>query len=74
LCAEIGDKINALLTFPGSPAPGLRPEQASLRGSTPLCEAAREGRIVSVAVIVTVAVNGNGRREVLGLAIGPSEN
>jgi putative transposase len=31
------------------------------------------GRIVSVAVIVAVAVNGNGRREVLGLAIGPSE-
>jgi putative transposase len=29
------------------------------------------GRIVSVAVIVAVAVNGNGRREVLGLAIVP---
>ena len=31
------------------------------------------GRIVSVAVIVAVGVNGDGRREVLGLAVGPSE-
>ena len=31
------------------------------------------GRIVSVAVIVAVAVNTDGRREVLGMAIGPSE-
>ena len=30
-------------------------------------------RIVSVAVIVAVAVNTDGRREVLGMAIGPSE-
>ena len=32
-----------------------------------------QGRIVSVAVIVAVAVNGDGRREVLGLTIGASE-
>jgi putative transposase len=31
------------------------------------------GRIVSTAVIVAVAVNGDGRREVLGIDIGPSE-
>src|SRR6202035_4332303 len=31
------------------------------------------GRIVSVAVIVAVAVNSDGRREVLGIAIGASE-
>ena len=31
------------------------------------------GRIVSVAVIIAVAVNGDGRREVLGMDIGPSE-
>ena len=29
--------------------------------------------IVSVAVIVAVGVNSDGRREVLGMAIGPSE-
>ena len=31
------------------------------------------GRIVSVAVIVAVGVNSDGRREVLGVAVGPSE-
>ena len=31
------------------------------------------GRIISVAVIVAVAVNSDGRREVLGMAIGASE-
>ncbi len=35
---------------------------------------AREaGRIVSVAVTITVGVNGDGRREVLGMAVGASE-
>ena len=33
----------------------------------------QNGRIVSVAVIVAVGVNGDGRREVLGMDIGPSE-
>ena len=32
-----------------------------------------DGRIVSVAVIIATAVNTDGRREVLGMAIGPSE-
>ena len=31
------------------------------------------GRIVSVAAIVAVAVNTDGRREIVGLHIGPSE-
>jgi transposase-like protein len=31
------------------------------------------GRIVSMAVIVAVGVNSDGRREVLGMDIGPSE-
>ena len=30
------------------------------------------GRIVSVAVIIAVGVNSDGRREVLGMDIGPS--
>ena len=33
----------------------------------------RNGRIVSVAVIIAVGVNTDGRREVLGMAIGASE-
>ncbi len=31
------------------------------------------GRIISVAVIIAVAVNTDGRREVIGMAVGPSE-
>ena len=33
----------------------------------------RGGRIVSVAVIIAVGVNSDGRREVLGMDVGPSE-
>ena len=33
----------------------------------------RGGRIVSVAVIIAVGVNSDGRREILGLEIGTSE-
>ena len=33
----------------------------------------QSGRIVSVATIIAVAVNGEGRRQVLGMATGPSE-
>jgi putative transposase len=33
----------------------------------------QSGRIVSVAVIIATGVNAGGRREVLGMAIGPSE-
>lgn len=31
------------------------------------------GRIVSAAAIIAVAVNTDGRREIIGLSIGPSE-
>jgi len=44
-----------------------------MSGSTHLREVREAGRIVSVAVIIAVGVNGDGRREVLGLDIGPSE-
>jgi transposase-like protein len=33
----------------------------------------QNGRVVSVAVIVAVGVNSDGRREVLGMDVGPSE-
>lgn len=36
-------------------------------------KARRDQRIVSVAVIVAVAVNTDGRREVLGMTVGNSE-
>lgn len=34
---------------------------------------ARRGRMLSVAIIIAVGVNSDGRREVLGMEIGASE-
>jgi putative transposase len=36
-------------------------------------EGRKGGRIVSVAAIIAVAANTEGRREIIGLGIGPSE-
>ena len=44
-----------------------------LRLDATYVKARRDHRIVSVAVIVAVAVNTDGRREVLGMATGNSE-
>jgi putative transposase len=82
LCAEIDERVRTFLERPlegdwpylwidatyvkvreaGRGAPGRPPEVAP--GSQPR---------VSVAVTIAVAVNTDGRREVLGMAIGPSE-
>jgi putative transposase len=67
LCAEIDDKIAAFLNRP------LEGDWPYLWLDATYVKVRENGRIVSVAVIVAVAVSGNGRREVLGLAIGPSE-
>src|SRR5215218_2294490 len=37
------------------------------------CRSRSNGRVVPVAVIMAVGVNADGRREVLGMDIGPSE-
>src|ERR1700747_2461589 len=66
LCGEIDDKGKTLLARPLEgdwPYVGLDATYVKVR---------EQGRIVSVAVIVAVGVNGDGRREVLGLDIGPS--
>jgi putative transposase len=67
LCAEIDERVNAFLSRP-------------IEGSWPYLwidatylKSRKGGRIVSVAVIVAVAVNTDGRREVLGVATGASE-
>jgi len=67
LCAEIDERVNAFLTRPLEGAwPYLWLDATYLK--------VREGgRIVSRAVIVAVAVNEDGKREVLGVATGPSE-
>jgi putative transposase len=67
LCEEIDDKVKAFLNRP-------------LEGDWPYAwidatyvKTRENGRIVSVATIVAVGVNSDGRREVLGMDIAPSE-
>jgi transposase-like protein len=67
LCAEIDDKIRAFLHRP------LEGDWPYLWLDATYVKVREQGRIVSVAVIVAVAVNADGRREVLGMAIGASE-
>jgi putative transposase len=67
LCAEIDDKVSAFLNRP------LEGDWPYLWLDATYVKVREQGRIVSAAVIVAVAVNNDGRREVLGLAIGPSE-
>src|SRR5215203_5897763 len=67
LCSEIDGKIAAFLDRP------LEGEWPYIWLDATYVKARRDGRVVSVAVIVASAVNGDGRREVLGLAIGASE-
>jgi putative transposase len=66
-CTEIDDKIAAFLNRP------LEGDWPYLWLDSTYVKVRATGRIVSVAVIVAVAVNSDGRREVLGMAIGASE-
>jgi putative transposase len=67
LCAEIDERVHAFL---GRPIEGDWPY---LWIDATYMKVREAGRIVSVAVIIAVAVNTDGVREVLGMAIGPSE-
>src|SRR6195256_6210313 len=67
LCGEIDGKITGFLDRP------LEGEWPYVWLDATYVKARRDGHVVSVAVIVAVGVNGDGRREVLGLAIGTSE-
>ena len=67
LCSEIDDKIGAFLDRP------LEGDWPYLWLDATYVKVRQNGRIVSVAVIVAVAVNSDGRREVLGMTIGASE-
>lgn len=67
LCAEIDDKVQAFLARP------LEGDWPYLWLDATYVKVRQQGRIVSVAVIVAVAVNADGRREVLGLEVGASE-
>jgi len=67
LCEEIDERIAAFLNRP------LEGDWPYLWLDATYIRARTGGRIVSTAVIVAVAVNSDGRREVLGMDIGPSE-
>ena len=67
LCEEIDGKVKAFLSRP------IEGDWPYLWVDATYVKVRQSGRIVSVAVIVAVAVNTDGRREVLGMDIGPSE-
>ena len=67
LCEEIDGKVKAFLERP------LEGDWPYIWIDATYLKVRRGGRIVSVAVIIAVGVNGDGRREVLGMKIGASE-
>lgn len=67
LCAEIDDRVGAFLERL------IEGEWPYLWLDATYVKARRDHRIVSVAVIIAVAVNTDGRREVLGMTVGNSE-
>ena len=67
LCEEIDEKVQAFLTRP------IEGDWPYLWIDATYVKVRQAGRIVSVAVIVAVGANTDGRREVLGLDVGPSE-
>jgi transposase-like protein len=67
LCTEIDIRVN---TFLSRPLEGAWPY---LWLDATYIKVREGGRIISRAVIVAVAVNSDGKREVLGIATGPSE-
>src|SRR3954453_5497343 len=67
LCEEIDGKVKAFLDRP------IEGDWPYLWLDATYVKVRQNSRVVSAAVIVAVAVNTDGRREVLGMDIGPSE-
>jgi transposase-like protein len=67
LCIEIDEKVKAFLDRP------IEGDWPYLWIDATYVKVRSNGRIVSVAVIIAVGVNSDGRRKVLGMDIGPSE-
>ena len=67
LCKDIEERVNSFLTRP------LEGEWPYLWLDATYLKVRAAGRIVSVAAIIAVAVNTDGRREIVGLHLGPSE-
>jgi len=67
LCKDIDERVGAFLDRP------LEGEWPYLWLDATYLKVRDGGRIVSVAAIIAVAVSNDGRREIVGLGIGPSE-
>src|SRR6516162_8968400 len=67
LCGEIDERVQAFVNRP------IEGDWPYLWLDATYVKVREQGRIVSVAVTIAVGVNSDGRREVLGLAVGPSE-
>src|SRR5262245_62562376 len=67
LCEEIDGKVTAFLERP------IEGDWPYIWIDATYLKVRRGGRIVSVAVIIAVGVNSDGRREVLGMEVGTSE-
>ena len=66
-CRELDERVGAVLSRP------IEGEWPYLWLDATYVKTRRDGHVVSVAVIVAVAVNTDGRREVLGMTTGNSE-
>ena len=67
LCKDIDERVGDFLDRP------LTGEWPYLWLDATYLKARQGGRVVSVAAIIAVAVNTDGRREIIGLKVGPSE-
>lgn len=67
LCKDIDERVNVFLSRP------LEGDWPYVWLDATYLKLREGGRVVSVAAIIAVAVNTEGRREIVGLHIGPSE-
>ncbi|MBK1664959.1 IS256 family transposase [Rhodospirillum rubrum] len=67
LCADIDDRVKAFLTRP------IEGDWPTLWIDATYVKVRQDDRTISVAVTIAIAVNADGRREVLGMDIGRSE-
>jgi transposase-like protein len=67
LCKDIDERVNGFLDRP------LEGEWPYLWLDASYLKVREGGRVVSVAAIIAVAVSTEGRREIVGLGLGPSE-
>ena len=67
LCKDIDERVNEFLNRP------LTGEWPYVWLDATYLKVRQGGRIVSVAAIIAVAANTDGRREIIGLGLGPSE-